>query len=85
MKNEITIHRDIFGREIAEGSTVAFPHQNSLHIGTVGKCTPKMVRVHALISSRWRNSKGYLKYARELVTVSGPDVTMYILRNSSKS
>ena len=85
MKKEIPIHRDIFGREIVEGSTVAFSHRNSLHIGTVGKCTPKMVRVHALSSAKWQPSAGYLKYARELVTVSGPDVTMYILRNSAKS
>ena len=76
----IPVHKDIFGREISEGSTVAFPHANSLYIGTVGKCTAKMVRVHAL--SGWRSKEGHLKYARELVTVSGPDVTMYILKNS---
>lgn len=85
MKKEIPIHRDIFGREILEGSAVAFSYRNSLHIGTVGKCTSKMVRVHSLTRSRRQNPKGYLKYASELVTVSGPDVTMYILRNSGKS
>jgi hypothetical protein len=78
---EPTVHKDIFGRVIAEGSYVAFPHSNSLYIGTVGKCTAKMVRVHP-VSKSYRSSSGYLKYATELVTVEGKDVTMYILKNS---
>lgn len=78
---EEVVHKDIFGRVIKEGSTVAFPHANTLYIGTVGKCTPKMVRVFP-VTSKYKNSKGYLKYAREVVTVDGSDVTFYILKNS---
>jgi hypothetical protein len=78
---EPTVHKDIFGRLIEEGSYVAFPHSNSLYIGTVGKCTAKMVRVHP-VSSAYRSGNGYLKYARELVTVAGTDVTFYVLKNS---
>jgi hypothetical protein len=78
---EPTVHKDIFGRVIEEGSYVAFPHSNSLYIGTVGKCTAKMVRVHP-VSSAYRSDRGYLKYARELVTVAGTDVTFYVLKNS---
>jgi len=78
---EPTVLKDIFGRLIEEGSYVAFPHSNSLYIGTVGKCTAKMVRVHP-VSSAYRSGSGYLKYARELVTVAGTDVTFYVLKNS---
>lgn len=76
---EPLVHKDIFGRLIEEGSYVAFPHSNSLYIGTVGKCTAKMVRVYPISH---RSSRGYLKYARELVTVAGTDVTFYVLKNS---
>jgi hypothetical protein len=79
---EPTVHKDIFGRLIEEGSYVAFPHSNSLYIGTVGKCTAKMVRVHPVVTSSYRSSSGYLKYANELVTVAGTDVTFYVLKNS---
>lgn len=78
---EPVIHKDIFGRQIEEGSYVAFPHSNTLCIGTVGRCTAKMVRVHAVAGRRARD--GQLKYPHECVTVSGADVTFYILKHSS--
>lgn len=77
---EIPVHKDIFGRVIAEGSYVAFPASNTLYIGTVGKCSPKMVRVHPVAGYRSRD--GMLKYPHECVTVEGADVTFYILKNS---
>lgn len=77
---EIPVHKDIFGRVINEGSYVAFPHANTLYIGTVGKCSPKMVRVHPI--KGYRAKDGMLKYAHECVTVEGADVTFYILKNS---
>lgn len=77
----IPVHRDIFGRVIEEGSYVAFPHSNTLLIGTVGRCSAKMVRVHPVAG--YRAGDGMLKYPHECVTVSGPDVTFYILKNSS--
>ena len=76
----VPVHRDIFGRVISEGSYVAFPAQNTLSIGTVGRCTAKMVRVHPI--KGYRAKDGMLKYAHELVTVEGSDVTFYILKNS---
>lgn len=81
-QSEPTVHKDIFGRLIEEGSYVAFPADNTLHIGTVGKCTAKMVRVHPVNTTSYRSGAGYLKYARELVTVAGTDVTFYVLKNS---
>jgi hypothetical protein len=76
----IPVHKDVFGRVIEEGSYVAFPHSNTLYIGTVGKCSPKMVRVHPV--QGYRAEQGMLKYAHECVTVEGADVTFYILKNS---
>jgi hypothetical protein len=76
----IPVHKDIFGRPINEGSYVAFPHANTLYIGTVGKCSPKMVRVHPV--KGYRAEQGMLKYAHECVTVEGADVTFYILKHS---
>lgn len=77
----IPVHKDIFGRVIEEGSYVAFPANNTLYIGTVGKCSPKMVRVHPVAG--YRAKDGMLKYAHECVTVAGPDVTFYILKHSN--
>jgi hypothetical protein len=77
---ELPVHKDIFGRVINEGSYVAFPHANTLYIGTVGRCTAKMVRVHPV--KGYRAEQGMLKYAHELVTVEGADVTFYILKHS---
>lgn len=82
-KEPSTVHRDIFGRIITEGSPIVFPHGNSLYVGTVGKCSPKMVRVHPSVSM-YRSSTGILKYANSCVMVEGADVTMYILRNSAQ-
>ena len=79
---EPTVHKDIFGRLIEEGSYVAYPANNTLYIGTVGKCTAKMVRVHPINTTGFRSGAGHLKYARELVTVAGTDVTFYVLKNS---
>lgn len=78
---DIPVHRDIFGRQIEEGSYVAFPHANTLLIGTVGRCSPKMVRVHPV--KGYLGHHGQLKYPHQCVTVSGPDVTFYILKHSS--
>jgi hypothetical protein len=76
----VPVHKDIFGRVISEGSYVAFPAQNTLYIGTVGRCTAKMVRVHPI--KGYRAKDGMLKYPHECVTVEGADVTFYILKHS---
>jgi hypothetical protein len=80
MTRPIPVHKDIFGRDICQGSRVAWPHANTLYIGTVGRCTAKMVRVHPVKGHR--AEQGMLKYAHECVTVAGADVTFYILKNS---
>ena len=80
-KNTPPVHKDIFGREIAVGDAVAFPHANQLYIGTVIKISPKQIRVVPVVGG-YRAHEGYLKYANQCVLVDGPQVTMYILKNS---
>jgi hypothetical protein len=76
-------HYDVFGKELKLGTPVAFSNGNSLAIGEIVKINPKMLRVVAFSKkSSWRSSAGYLKYPSDMVVVSGPSVTMYILKNS---
>ena len=73
-------HRDLLGRAVAEGDAVAFTHQNSLYVGKVIKITPKQVRVVDMLS-KYRSDTGYLKYTCQCVLISGPDLTMHLLKN----
>ena len=71
------VHKDIFNRELIQGSTVAYPSSNSLVIGTILKCNPRMLTVSQV------GSRGTcLKYPNDVILVDGPHVTMYMLRNS---
>ena len=76
---EPVVHKDIFGRELNVGSAVAYPQSNTLHVGYVTKLNNKMIRL-VPVNSNYRT--GHLKYSHECVLVDGPQVTMYILRNS---
>lgn len=73
-------HRDLLGREVAEGDTVAYTHHNSLYVGKVIKITPKQVRVVDMLS-KYRNDTGYLKYTNQCVLIGGPDLTAHLLKN----
>lgn len=73
-------HRDLLGREVAEGDAVAYTHHNSLYVGKVIKITPKQVRVIDMLS-KYRNDTGYLKYTNQCVLIGGPDLTAHLLKN----
>jgi hypothetical protein len=78
-------HKDLFDRVLSVGSAVVFPIHNSMKLGMVSKINPKMVRVTTVpMPGHYNKSNGYLKYSKELVIVDGPEVTMYILKNSTK-
>jgi hypothetical protein len=74
-------HRDKLGTVLAVGDCVTYPHQNSLQIGLIKKLAEKMIRVYPL-------DKGenfiVLKYPSDIVRLNGPDISMYILKNSHK-
>ena len=71
-------HRDRLGRLLKVGDCVAFPSSNSLSIGTIKKLHPKLVGVTPI---KWRGMSN--KYPSDLVLLEGPEVTMYLLKNSS--
>jgi len=79
MSKEVPEHRDKLDRLIKVGDCVAYPSSNSLVIGVVSKLNPKMVGVSQLGKNRWGDSN---KYSNDLVILDGPDVTMYLIKNS---
>lgn len=71
-------HRDLLGQPLSVGDAVVFPSSNTMYVGTVTKLNPKMVKVRRVGHSRWEQNK----YPQDLVRVSGPEVTMYLLTRS---
>jgi hypothetical protein len=71
-------HRDLLGQPLTIGDAVVFPSSNTMYVGTVTKLNPKMVKVRRVGRSRWEQNK----YPQDLVRVSGPEVTMYLLTRS---
>lgn len=77
-------HRDKLGRLLAIGDAVCYPDRNSLEFGTVKKLNPKMVTVYETGAfGKWYT--GSRKYPQDLVKVDGPEVTMYLLKMSSRA
>lgn len=78
MTKEIPEHCDILGQPLSVGDAVVFPSSNAMYVGTVIKLTPKMVKVQRVGSRHmWEQNK----YPEDLARVSGPEVTMYLLKN----
>lgn len=76
------VHLDRLDRRINVGDCVAVAHQNSLMIASVIKLNAKMVKIRKLrvTASKW-NTGEYNKYPSDMVVVSGPEVTMYLLKH----
>ncbi len=81
MAKELPEHRDKLGRFLKVGDCVAYPLHNSLGIGTIKKLNHKMIGV-AQVGSRSKSTNN--KYPGDLVLLDGPEVTMYLLRESAK-
>ena len=73
-------HKDILGQPIALGDAVVFPSSNTMYVGVVIKLNNKMVKVRR-IGAKTRYGE-INKYPSDLVRVSGPEVTMYLLTKS---
>jgi hypothetical protein len=80
MTKESILHKDALGRILKVGDCVAYPSHNSLGIGTVKKLNPKMVGV-VKVGGKYRSTSN--KYPNDLVLLDGPEVTMYLIKNSS--
>lgn len=72
-------HRDLLGQPLAIGDAVVYPSTNTMYVGTVTKLNPKMVKVKR-VGTKYSSEKN--KYPQDLVRVSGPEVTMYLLTKS---
>ena len=79
MAQDIPEHRDQLGRVINVGDCVAYPQSNSLVIGVVRKINPKMIGVAKVGKKGWGPSN---KYPSDLVLLDGPEVSIYLLKNS---
>ena len=76
------VHLDRLDRRINVGDCVAVAHTNRLIIATVIKLNAKMVKIRKLgVTARKWNTGEYNKYPIDLVVVSGPEVTMYLLKH----
>lgn len=72
-------HTDIFGRKLEIGDVVAAPYWNkNLGIFSVTRMTPKLVHLRKVGAKSTKSS-----YPVDVVKVDGPEVTMYILKNST--
>lgn len=76
-------HRDKLGQPLAVGDAVCYPSHNSLELGTVKKLNPKMVKVFEVGRKQSKWYTGSNKYPQDLVKVSGPEVSMYLLKAST--
>lgn len=74
-------HPDKLGRELNMGDCVVYPQSNSMIIGTVIKFTPKMITVKEVSSGKWRSWETR-KYSSDVIKIEGPEVTMYLIKNS---
>jgi hypothetical protein len=83
MSKESFLHKDALGRELKIGNCVAYPISNALVVGIVHKISPKMIGVTEVGNST-RNSKKN-KYPKDCVLLDGPEVTLFLIKNSSSS
>jgi len=86
-KQETAKHYDLMGKEIAAGSFVVSQLTNyrSLELCVVDKINPKMIRLRTIHANKSGRHYTNNKYPAEMVVIENEDdITMYILRNSSK-
>lgn len=82
MPKVILEHSDKLGRKLSVGDCVVYPQKNSLVVGTIKKFNPKMIKVARVPAGSWGGEIN--KYPSDLVKVDGPEVTMFLIKNSSK-
>ena len=75
--SDVFEHRDILGNVLTLNDAVVAVDQNHMYVGKITKLTPRMVKVCRL-NSTWSTNK----YAQDTLKIEGPEVIMYILKNS---
>lgn len=84
MENFKTIeHRDQLGRLIKIGDFVAASDNNRLSVGIVNKLNPKMIQYKTVSKEKYWNGRRVNKYPDDIVIIEGPEVSVYLLKNSN--
>lgn len=82
-ESKIIEHRDRLGRLIKIGDFVATPHNNRLAVGIINKLNPKMIQFKEVSKEKYWHGRKYNKYPEDTIVVEGPEVSVYLLKNSS--
>ncbi len=72
-------HRDALGKLLQQGDCVAYPVQNTLMIGVITKVNKRMVRIKSVVPKRSFDKN---RYPTDVVKLEGPEVSLFILKNS---
>lgn len=84
MKNKETIeHRDRLGTLIEIGDFVVAANFNRLSVGIVNKLNSKMIQYKIVSNEDYFHGRKVNKYPDDVVVVRGPEVSAYLLKNSS--
>lgn len=76
-------HFDRLGRKIEIGDFVVAAHNNRLSTGIVNKLNLKMIQYAMVSNERWARGRKVNKYPEDVVVIRGPEVSVYLLKNSS--
>jgi hypothetical protein len=76
-------HRDKLGRIISLDDFVATPSQNYLLVGKIVKLNPKTVQIKIIDPSVCHHGITINKYSMDTAIINSPDVSLYLLKNSS--
>ena len=80
---KIIEHRDRLGRLIKLGDFIAAADNNRLSVGIVSKLNPKMVQYKTVSKEKYWHGRRVNKYPDDVVIIEGPDVSIYLLKNST--
>ncbi len=77
-------HRDKLGRTISLDDFVATSGHNNLLIGKIIKLNPKTVQIKVIDPQNgYYNGSTINKYSMDTAIINSPDVSLYLLKNSS--
>jgi hypothetical protein len=77
-------HKDLIGRTIALGDTVAYAEKKYQYVGVVHRMTDKMVHVCGVPKKyNWQGEPALVKrYPSDVVKIDGMHVTAYLIKHS---
>jgi hypothetical protein len=78
MAKPVYQHRDKLGQDLNVDDCVAFPDNNSMHIGKITKLTPKMLTIKK-VGGQWTWTAR--KYPIDLIRLDSEAVTLYLLKH----